>query len=188
MWQSQYSNCWKDRIHHFQCKYGPFRYKNYHCSTTHFANDYRQPLAFRCPHNGVIAGVGSTYSARRKDRRWDIEFNEPTAMAVLSVSYTCLQMLHLWWPYRWYLRETCHNAPHIILRKFLLVLQVYVCWTAVQSYFRSHTLSMSFTKSLTALLISAAKDWGEKWIATKREVYTLFQNGANKLFLFLYVN
>ncbi|XP_074639527.1 hemagglutinin/amebocyte aggregation factor-like [Acropora palmata] len=91
VWQSRHSNCWEDRIHHFQCKYGPFRYKNYHCSTTHFANDYDQPLAFRCPHNGVIAGVGSTYSARRRDRRFFFRCCHRYGYIAHTCKYTAIQ-------------------------------------------------------------------------------------------------
>ncbi|XP_015771790.1 PREDICTED: dermatopontin-like isoform X2 [Acropora digitifera] len=70
VWQSKYRHCWGDRIHHFQCKYGPFYYQFFHCSTTYYVNDYDRPLSFRCPHNGVITAVRSTYSYGAKDRRF----------------------------------------------------------------------------------------------------------------------
>ena len=90
VWQSQHRNCKEDRIHYFKCKYGPFAYRHGHCSTSsHYANDYDRPLAFKCAHNGVIAGVKSTYSAGHRDRRWDIEPNEAVGMAMVTES-------HLW--------------------------------------------------------------------------------------------
>ncbi|XP_015750361.1 PREDICTED: dermatopontin-like isoform X1 [Acropora digitifera] len=70
VWQSQYKSCLGDRIHYFKCKRGPFQYQDKHCSTTHYVNDYNKALIFRCPHNGVIAGVASTYSANTRDRRF----------------------------------------------------------------------------------------------------------------------
>ncbi|XP_015751103.1 PREDICTED: hemagglutinin/amebocyte aggregation factor-like [Acropora digitifera] len=71
VWQSQHRNCKEDRIHYFKCKYGPFAYGHSHCSSSsHYANDYDRPLAFKCARNGVIAGVKSTYSAGHRDRRF----------------------------------------------------------------------------------------------------------------------
>ncbi|XP_074629435.1 dermatopontin-like [Acropora palmata] len=70
VWQSQHRNCKEDRIHYFQCKNGPFAYQHRHCSSSHYVNDFDGPLAFKCAHNGVIAGVGSTYSIGARDRRF----------------------------------------------------------------------------------------------------------------------
>ena len=90
VWQSLHRNCKEDRIHYFKCKYGPFAYRHRHCSSSsHYANDYDRPLAFKCAHNGVITGVKSTYSAGHRDRRWDIESNEAVGMAMVTES-------HLW--------------------------------------------------------------------------------------------
>ncbi|XP_067043822.1 millepora cytotoxin-1-like [Acropora muricata] len=70
VWQSKYKNCLRDRVYYFECKKGPFPYQNKDCSTLHYTNDYNKPLNFKCPHNGVIAGVASTYSASTRDRRF----------------------------------------------------------------------------------------------------------------------
>ncbi|XP_044184064.1 dermatopontin-like [Acropora millepora] len=70
VWQSKYRDCWGDRIHHFDCKYGPFYYQLSHCSTPYYVNDFDRPLTFRCPHNGFITGVASTYSFGARDRRF----------------------------------------------------------------------------------------------------------------------
>lgn len=69
-WYSVHRDCKKDRIHHFKCIYAPFMYYSSNCAwSTHYGNDYGQPLNFKCPHNGVIAGVASVYSATHGDRR-----------------------------------------------------------------------------------------------------------------------
>ncbi|XP_068673352.1 hemagglutinin/amebocyte aggregation factor-like [Montipora foliosa] len=70
-WRSIHRNCKEDRIHYFQCSYGPMSYQEKHCShTANYANDYDGKLSFKCPHNGFIAGVRSTYSGHHKDRKF----------------------------------------------------------------------------------------------------------------------
>lgn len=91
IWQSEHRNCWEDRVHYFACKYGPFYYQNTHCSTTHNVNDYDRPLAFRCPHNGVIAGVASTYSVATRDRRFSFRCCHKYGYIAHTCKYTAIQ-------------------------------------------------------------------------------------------------
>ncbi|XP_015750374.1 PREDICTED: hemagglutinin/amebocyte aggregation factor-like isoform X3 [Acropora digitifera] len=91
VWQSQYKSCLGDRIHYFKCKRGPFQYQDKHCSTTHYVNDYNKALIFRCPHNGVIAGVASTYSANTRDRRFFFRCCHRYGYIAHTCKYTALQ-------------------------------------------------------------------------------------------------
>ncbi|XP_067042639.1 dermatopontin-like [Acropora muricata] len=70
-WQSKYKNCLGDRVYHFECKKGPIPFQNKDCSTSHTNNGFNKALNFKCPPNGVIAGVASTYSASTRDRRFE---------------------------------------------------------------------------------------------------------------------
>lgn len=70
-WKSIHRNCQYDRIHHFKCTYGFCLVSSCACAwSTHYENDFDKPLTFTCPHNGVIAGVVSEYSATHRDRRF----------------------------------------------------------------------------------------------------------------------
>ncbi|KAL9966893.1 hypothetical protein ACROYT_G025032 [Oculina patagonica] len=70
-WRSQHRNCKEDRIHYFQCGYGPVRYHHGNCAETHgWVNNFDQPLHFKCPYNGFIAGVRSYYHGHYRDRRF----------------------------------------------------------------------------------------------------------------------
>ena len=69
-WKSMHRDCKYDRIHHFKCIYGFCLVSSCSCAwSTHYENDYDQPLRFTCPHNGVITGVVSEYSETHHDRR-----------------------------------------------------------------------------------------------------------------------
>ncbi|KAM7431881.1 hypothetical protein ABFA07_017620 [Porites harrisoni] len=70
-WYSIHRNCKEDRIHYFQCRYGPVAYHAGNCWwTNHYVNDYDRPVAFKCHNNGFLTGVRSEYSGPHKDRRF----------------------------------------------------------------------------------------------------------------------
>lgn len=69
-WQSEHRDCKEDRIHYFQCGYGPVRYRHGNCAWSgHYVNDFDQLVNYKCPHNGFITGVSSVYSGHHRDRR-----------------------------------------------------------------------------------------------------------------------
>lgn len=70
-WKSIHRNCKGDRIHHFKCVYDFCHVSSCTCAwSSHYENDFHKPLRFTCPHNGVITGVFSEYSATNRDRRF----------------------------------------------------------------------------------------------------------------------
>lgn len=72
VWQSEHRNCKEDRIHYFKCGYGPGRYSEKNCKwTSHYVNDYDDPVMFKCDHNGFITGVKSNYNGGARDRRFE---------------------------------------------------------------------------------------------------------------------
>ncbi|PFX15639.1 hemagglutinin/amebocyte aggregation factor-like [Stylophora pistillata] len=70
LWKSIHRNCKQDRIHSFNCKYGPVRYKSCDCTWQNYANSYDKPLVFKCPNNGFITGIRSFYSTSYQDRKF----------------------------------------------------------------------------------------------------------------------
>ncbi|XP_073247433.1 hemagglutinin/amebocyte aggregation factor-like [Porites lutea] len=71
LWQSVHRNCKQDRIHYFECGYGPIRYSERNCRwTNHYVNDYDGPVTFQCEYNGFITGVQSRYGGGARDRRF----------------------------------------------------------------------------------------------------------------------
>ena len=72
-----HDNCAEDRIHYFECGYGPGRYSERDCTwTSHYVNDYDGPVMFKCGHNGFITGVKSHYNGGARDRRYFTETAE----------------------------------------------------------------------------------------------------------------
>ncbi|KAM7430749.1 hypothetical protein ABFA07_018578 [Porites harrisoni] len=71
LWKSEHNNCAEDRIHYFECGYGPGRYSERDCTwTSHYVNDYDGPVMFKCGRNGFITGVKSHFNGRTRDRRF----------------------------------------------------------------------------------------------------------------------
>ncbi|XP_068673806.1 hemagglutinin/amebocyte aggregation factor-like [Montipora capricornis] len=70
-WRSQHRNCQEDRIHYFECSHCPMRNQNNDCSyTADFGNEYDKTLSFKCPLNGFVTRVSSTYNSYYKDRKF----------------------------------------------------------------------------------------------------------------------
>ncbi|XP_074639726.1 hemagglutinin/amebocyte aggregation factor-like [Acropora palmata] len=91
-WQSLYRDCKGDRLYHFKCKYGPFSYRrNIHCSSTHYVNYYDRPLAFKCPRNGVLAGIASIFSVTAMDRRFSFRCCRKRRYIAHSCMHTVIQ-------------------------------------------------------------------------------------------------
>ncbi|CAH3036886.1 unnamed protein product [Porites lobata] len=67
-WRSQHRNCKEDRIHYFQCGYGPASYSASNCFWTYTVNNFDGRVNFKCPCNGFITGVASDYSGPHRDR------------------------------------------------------------------------------------------------------------------------
>ena len=78
VWRSQHRNCKEDRIHYFGCGYGPMTYSERDCSWSYYANEYDQPLNFKCHYNGFIAGVHSVFAGGIDDRRYSMLVNKIT--------------------------------------------------------------------------------------------------------------
>lgn len=107
-WYSIHRNCKEDRIHSFQCRYGPVGPVAYHaCSWTHhFVNDYDRPVTFKCNQNGFLTGVKSEYSHRHKDRRYNLHLKVNSESVFINsitsvVQFTggpCKRKDRLWWP------------------------------------------------------------------------------------------
>ncbi|XP_068672824.1 hemagglutinin/amebocyte aggregation factor-like [Montipora foliosa] len=90
-WRSIHRNCKEDRIHYFQCSYGPMNYQEKHCShTANYVNAYDGDLSFKCSHNGFIAGVRSSYSSNHKDRKFSFRCCHKPGYCATTCKFTNL--------------------------------------------------------------------------------------------------
>lgn len=91
-WQSEHRNCKEDRIHYFQCGYGPVRYRHGNCAWSgHYVNDFDQLVNYKCPHNGFITGVRSVYSGHHRDRRFNFRCCHVSGLRAHSCQTTLYQ-------------------------------------------------------------------------------------------------
>ncbi|CAH3159502.1 unnamed protein product [Porites evermanni] len=89
LWQSEHSNCAEDRIHYFECGYGPGRYSERNCRwTSHYVNDYDGPVTFKCGHNGFITGVKSHYNTGARDRRFQFRCCHKSRYSIRHCKHT----------------------------------------------------------------------------------------------------
>ena len=69
-WRSVHRNCKEDRVHYFQCGYGPITYHQGDCHWSgHYVHDFDLEVNYKCPNNGFLTGVTSVYSSQHRDRR-----------------------------------------------------------------------------------------------------------------------
>ena len=70
IWRSEHRNCMEDRIHYFECGYGPVHYTEANCAwTQNYVNVLDHPLVYKCPHNGFITGIKSQHGGGTNDRK-----------------------------------------------------------------------------------------------------------------------